>query len=48
MGAVASHPDEPCKGLSHFTLRGCREDVNCASPDWDFTANPPARWPCGP
>jgi hypothetical protein len=45
---VATHPDDPCKGLSHFTLRGCREDVTCASPDWDVTANPPAWWPCGP
>jgi hypothetical protein len=35
-----------CKGLTHYTLRGCREDVACAIPDWDFTANPPAWWPC--
>jgi len=38
----------PCKFLTHYTLRGCREDVNCAIPDWDFTASPPAWWPCGP
>jgi hypothetical protein len=37
-----------CKGLTHYTLRGCREDVNCPIPDWDFTASPPAWWPCGP
>jgi hypothetical protein len=35
-----------CKGLTHYTLRGCREDVACAIPDWDFTATPPTWWPC--
>jgi hypothetical protein len=45
---VASRATDRCKFLTHYTLRGCREDVNCASPDWDFTASPPAWWRCGP
>jgi hypothetical protein len=45
---VSGQPGERCKGLTHYTLRGCREDVACALPDWDFTANPPAWWPCPP
>jgi hypothetical protein len=43
---VSGHATDRCKGLTHYTLRGCREDVFCAVPDWDFTANPPAWWPC--
>ena len=43
---VSGRPTDHCKGLTHYTLRGCREDVSCAVPDWDFTANPPAWWPC--
>ena len=43
---VSGRPTDRCKGLTHYTLRGCREDVFCAVPDWDFTANPPAWWPC--
>ena len=43
---VSGRPTDRCKGLTHYTLRGCREDVSCAVPDWDFTANPPAWWPC--
>jgi hypothetical protein len=43
---VSGQPTDHCKGLTHYTLRGCREDVSCAVPDWDFTANPPAWWPC--
>ena len=45
---VSGHTFDRCKGLTHYTLRGCREDVNCPIPDWDFTASPPAWWPCGP
>ena len=44
---VSGRSTDQCKGLTHYTLRGCREDVNCAIPDWDFTASPPAWWPCG-
>ena len=43
---VSGLPTDHCKGLTHYTLRGCREDVSCAVPDWDFTANPPFWWPC--
>lgn len=43
---VSGLPTDHCKGLTHYTLRGCRDDVSCAIPDWDFTANPPAWWPC--
>jgi hypothetical protein len=45
---VSGRASDRCKGLTHYTLRGCREDVNCALPEWDFTASPPAWWPCGP
>jgi len=43
---VSGRPNDRCKGLTHYTLRGCFEDVNCAIPDWDFTASPPAWWTC--
>jgi len=43
---VSSRVSERCKGLTHYTLRGCFEDVNCAMPEWDFTASPPDWWPC--
>jgi hypothetical protein len=36
-----------CLGLTHYVLRGCREDALCAVPDWDITATPPSWWPCG-
>jgi hypothetical protein len=45
---VAGLPTDRCVGLTHYTLRGCFEDVNCADPEWDYTASPPAWWPCGP
>ncbi len=35
-----------CVGLTHYTLRGCRNNVACAVPQWDYTANPPPWWPC--
>jgi hypothetical protein len=43
---VSGRSQDHCKGLTHYTLRGCRENVACAAPDWDFTASPPAWWPC--
>jgi hypothetical protein len=43
---VSGLPTDRCKGLTHYTLRGCRESVTCALPDWDFTAKPPSWWPC--
>jgi hypothetical protein len=47
-GIVSGPSTDRCKGLTHYTLRGCREAVDCAIPDWDFTASPPAWWPCNP
>ena len=44
---VSGHAYDRCKGLTHYTLRGCFDDVNCPIPEWDFTASPPAWWPCG-
>lgn len=43
---VSGRSSDRCMGLTHYTLRGCRQDVACAAPDWDFTATPPAWWPC--
>jgi hypothetical protein len=43
---VSGRPGDRCKGLTHYTLRGCRENVACPVPDWDFTATPPSWWPC--
>lgn len=43
---VSGRAGDRCQGLTHYTLRGCRENVACAIPDWDFTASPPAWWPC--
>jgi hypothetical protein len=43
---VSGRKSDHCKGLSHYVLRGCAQDVSCAAPDWDLTSNPPAWWPC--
>lgn len=43
---VSGRSTDRCVGLTHYTLRGCRENVSCPAPDWDFTATPPAWWPC--
>lgn len=43
---VSSRSDEPCKGLTHYVLRGCREDARCELPEWDIQATPPSWWPC--
>jgi hypothetical protein len=43
---VAGAPDDPCVSLSHYVLKGCRNDAACATPDWDLTATPPSWWPC--
>jgi hypothetical protein len=42
---VSGRSTDRCKGLTHYTLRGCRNNVACAVPQWDYTANPPAWWP---
>jgi hypothetical protein len=43
---VSGRSTDRCKGLTHYTLRGCRENVSCAVTDWDLTASPPSWWPC--
>jgi len=44
---VSSRTDESCRGLSHYTLRGCEQDgLACELPAWDLTATPPSWWPC--
>ena len=43
---VSGRATDQCKGLTHYTLRGCRNGVSCTVPDWDFTVNPPSWWPC--
>ncbi len=35
-----------CKGLTHYTLRGCNNDASCRSPQWDRTTTAPSWWPC--
>ena len=42
---VASPTEELCRSVSHYTLRGCRNDPACATPQWDRTGNPPSWWP---
>jgi hypothetical protein len=44
---VAGRSDDSCVGLTHYVLKGCREDPACGSPDWDHSAAPPTWWPCG-
>jgi hypothetical protein len=41
---ITGRSTDRCMGLTHYTLRGCRESVDCALPDWDYTANPPSWW----
>jgi hypothetical protein len=44
---VASKPAETCRGITHYTLVGCREGkLVCDAPVWDLRTNPPAWWPC--
>ena len=45
---IASRAADTCKGLTHYTLRGCDDagDLSCELPEWDFTAAPPPWWPC--
>jgi hypothetical protein len=44
--AVSGRSTDRCRGVTHYALRGCRENVSCAVPDWDLTASPPSWWPC--
>ncbi|MBK9031932.1 MAG: hypothetical protein IPL61_11500 [Myxococcales bacterium] len=44
---VAGLADEPCQGLTHYTLIGCdRGELTCDAPQWDFRESPPSWWPC--
>ena len=43
---VSGRSDDSCMGLTHYVLRGCRNDPLCAPPDWDITKTPPSWWPC--
>lgn len=48
---VGSAPDDACRGVSHFLLKGCTDGPACedgGGPDdmWDRTASPPEWWPC--
>jgi hypothetical protein len=43
---VSGRSTDSCKGVTHFVLRGCRNDATCALPQWDITATPPSWWPC--
>jgi len=43
---VSGRSDDACIGLTHYVLRGCRNDPMCALPQWDITATPPTWWPC--
>ncbi len=43
---IASPPTNACKSLTHYILRGCNNNPDCATPSWDQTATPPSWWPC--
>ncbi len=43
---VAGLPTDPCVGLTHYILKGCREGPQCGTPDWDHSLAPPSWWPC--
>lgn len=46
--AVSGRSDDSCVGLTHYVLRGCRNDALCELPTWDITKSPPTWWPCPP
>lgn len=43
---VSGRSDDSCVGITHYVLRGCRNDALCERPLWDITATPPPWWPC--
>jgi hypothetical protein len=45
---VSGRSDDSCVGLTHYVLRGCRNDPLCVLPQWDITESPPGWWPCPP
>jgi hypothetical protein len=40
---VSGRTEDACVGITHYILKGCREDPNCGTPDWDDA--PPNWWP---
>ena len=44
---LAGEATDPCRSVTHYILRGCDQDPDCDSPEWDRTANAPDWWPCG-
>ncbi len=45
-GVISGSDADSCLGLTHYILKGCRADPNCAVPDWDHSLVPPPWWPC--
>ena len=43
---ISGRSDASCVGLTHYILRGCRNNPTCNLPTWDITATPPSWWPC--
>ncbi|HEX3762999.1 MAG TPA: hypothetical protein VHW23_30090 [Kofleriaceae bacterium] len=43
---VSGRSDDSCVGLTHYVLRGCRNDPLCEQPQWDITKTPPSWWRC--
>jgi hypothetical protein len=43
---VTGRSDDACVSLTHYVLKGCRNDPGCAVPEWDHSAAPPSWWPC--
>lgn len=43
---VIADPPGGCKGIAKWSLRGCRQDPDCDTPEWDISAYPPDWWPC--
>jgi hypothetical protein len=43
---ITTRSDDRCRGLAHYVLKGCEDDLTCDVPEWDYTATPPSWWPC--
>ena len=44
MSSTTGVVEDPCAGLTHYILKGCREGPECPTPDWEDA--PPTWWPC--
>jgi hypothetical protein len=42
---ISGRSDDSCVGLTHYVLRGCRNDALCELPQWDISLTPPTWWP---